>query len=132
MARKNNAARQRNAKGRLNRREKGTSRIPEPVNKRYETPLTALVVPDGHCTFRVRKARFETKAKAEAALRQAQKKREALGSGHVEKRVYKCPEGGCGGWHLTSHEEYDEGAAARRAALRASGVPSDHSRARQA
>lgn len=108
MPRKNNSARQRNIKGRLDRREYGTSRIPEPPVKHYETPLEQLIVPDGKCSFRVRtpKARFATKARAEAALRQAQRKRNALGSGHVEKRVYKCPDGGCEGWHLTSRDEY--------------------------
>lgn len=71
-----------------------------------------IVLPDGQCRFqtpRRPKARFATKAKGEAALKQAQQQRSRIGSTHVEKRVYECPEGGCGGWHLTSRETFDEG-----------------------
>lgn len=72
-------------------------------------PIEALVMPDGKCSFQGRpKARFATKEKAQKALRQAQMKRARVGSGHVEKRYYACPDGGCGGYHLTSREEYRE------------------------
>lgn len=70
-----------------------------------------MVLPDGQCTFmtpRKPKARFATEEKAAKALRQAQRLRAAQGSVHVEKRFYACPEGGCGGFHLTSREQFDE------------------------
>lgn len=109
MGRKNRNA----ARARLSR--KGEGRIPQlPVRR---VAIDELIIPDGQCTFRTRKpkARFSTKAKAETALSQARRQRERIGSGHVEKRVYQCPEGGCGGFHLTSRESYDENAwSARR------------------
>lgn len=68
-----------------------------------------LIIPDGTCRFQGRpKARFATREKAQTALSRAQRDRARTGSGHVEKRVYACPEGGCGGWHLTSREAYSE------------------------
>lgn len=69
------------------------------------------MIPDGTCHFirRSPKAMFATKEKAEKALRQAQLNRQRIGSGRMEKRFYKCPEGGCGGYHLTSREEYRGG-----------------------
>lgn len=73
--------------------------------------LEKMVVPDGQCRMfgAVKpKARFATEEKAAQALRQAQKTRARQGTGHVEKRFYPCPEGGCGGFHLTSREAYDE------------------------
>ena len=76
-----------------------------------------MVLPDGRCNFMNParpKARFATKEKADKALVQAQKKRQFSGSGHVEKRVYRCPEGGCEGWHLTSREVFDENLRKRR------------------
>jgi hypothetical protein len=69
-----------------------------------------LVLPDGQCKHFTKrpKARFATKDKAEKALHQAQQQRARIGSGHVEKRTYKCPDGGCSGWHLTSRETFDQ------------------------
>lgn len=108
MARSNARVRNKNAKGRLNRREHGASR---PV-KHLEIPrvkLEDMVMPDGQCeSFGRPKARFGTEAKAAKALKQAQQQRERTGSAHVEKRYYACPEGGCGGFHLTSREAFDE------------------------
>lgn len=82
--------------------------IPKMTRSRYNQPTENLVVPDGQCSFKTRrpKARFGTEEKAKQALAQAQRKREAIGSGNVERRYYACPEGGCGGYHLTSREEY--------------------------
>lgn len=68
-------------------------------------------MPDGRCDFmnpRKPKARFSSEDKAKKALEQARKRRAQMGSGHIEKRYYKCPEGGCGGWHLSSREAFDE------------------------
>ena len=114
MPRRNGSARQRNIKGRRDRRERG---VPRP--KKVQQPrvqLDDLVLPDGQCTFQGRrpKARFATVSKARKALAQAQQQRARVGSAHVEKRFYACPEGGCGGFHLTSREEYDEEAMLRR------------------
>lgn len=112
MGRSNKAARTRNAKGRLNRREKGGVRMGPPINHSIErVSAEDLIVPDGSCLRNSRKpkAKFNTEAKAKAALIQAQKMRSRMGSGHVEKRYYLCPadEGGCGAYHLTSRETYD-------------------------
>lgn len=105
MGRKNGNAK----RPRLNRRERGESRPTMTGNSTYRVSLTALVLPDGTCRFQGKpKAMFSTEAKAAKALRQAQKQRERTGSGHVEKRYYACPEGGCGGFHLTSRETFDE------------------------
>jgi len=114
MGRKNVAARRRN--NRMNRRQKGD---PRPVKKveQPRIPLEDIVLPDGQCFFPKRrkpKARFATRAKADKALAQAQHQRARTGSAHVEKRVYTCPEGGCGGFHLTSREEFDENAWKRK------------------
>ncbi len=66
-------------------------------------------MPDGQCSFQGKpKARFATKEKAAAALKQAQQQRARVGSTHVEKRYFACPEGGCGGFHLTSRESFDD------------------------
>lgn len=69
-----------------------------------------MVTPDGRCYFRNRfgKDIFKTKEKAQRALKQVQIQRLRSGTGHVERRFYACPEGGCGGFHLTSREEYEE------------------------
>lgn len=69
-----------------------------------------MVTPDGRCYFRNRSGKdiFLTKEKAAQALRQVQAQRRRSGTGHVEKRYYRCPEGGCGGYHLTSRETYEE------------------------
>lgn len=110
MARKNDRAQ----KKRLNRREKGAPRrLADPRIPR--TSIEELVLPDGQCRLNRRrpKARFATKEKAQEALRQAQRTRARTGSAYVEKRVYACPEGGCGGFHLTSREEFEDKAPAR-------------------
>lgn len=108
MGRSNQSARQRNR--RLNRRVKGESRRSlTPTIPRVDA--SALIIPDGSCVRNPRrtKAKFNTEEKAAAALRQAQQQRIRRGSGHMECRYYHCPEseGGCGGYHLTSREEYD-------------------------
>lgn len=112
MARSNKAARQRNAKGRLNRREKGASRSGPPTASGIQRiSAEELVIPDGSCLRNPArpKARFATEAKARLALDQAQRQRARMGSGHMEKRYYACPEDrGCGGFHLTSRETYDD------------------------
>lgn len=116
MGRKNNAARRRNVKGRMDRRERGESR-PKVALQIPRVELEDLVLPDGQCFFPRRqkpKARFATQEKAAKALKQAQQQRARNGSTHVEKRFYACPEGGCGGYHLSSREEFDEGAWKRR------------------
>lgn len=110
MGRKNRNA----SRVRLARRVKGESRPPKIVVARVQ--VEDLVLPDGQCRFQGKrpKARFATAAKAKKALEQAKRQRAATGSGHVEKRYYACPEGGCGGYHLTSRETYDEEAWKRR------------------
>lgn len=116
MPRRNDRARQRNIKGRLNRRQKGEPRL-QTAHEIPRIPLEDLVLPDGQCFFPNRnrpKAMFATRQKAQKALDQAKLQRTRSGSAHVEKRYYACPEGGCGGYHLTSREEYDEGAWKRR------------------
>lgn len=109
MGRSNKAARQRNH--RLNRRAKGESR---PIVRDQSTPripVDELVIPDGMCMANPRKPKafFSTETKARKALEQAQRVRARMGSGHVEKRYYKCdhPVRNCGGYHLTSRESYD-------------------------
>jgi hypothetical protein len=77
---------------------------------RNPIPLEEIILPDGRCDFvskRKPKVRFSDEAKARGALAQAQRKRRESGSTHVEKSVFPCPEGGCGGWHLSSREEFD-------------------------
>lgn len=112
MARSNKAARSRNDRGKLNRREKGgprSPRIPHAVIPRVAAE--DLIVPDGMCyrNSQKPKAKFNTEQKAAAALRQAQQMRRRRGTGHVEKRYYECEaaEGGCGAYHLTSRDSYD-------------------------
>lgn len=112
MSRKNNNVRRRNIKGRMDRRQKGEPRF----NARKEQPRLRpeeIIIPDGLCYFpnrRKGKMIFMTKDKAAKALLQAQQQRARIGSSHVEKRYYSCPEGGCGGFHLTAREEFDENA----------------------
>ena len=112
MGRSNKAARQRNARGRLNRRVKGEGRPwTPPTNVAPRVELKDLVMPDGRCTRNPRRPKdiFYTPEKAQKALEQAQRTRIRMGSGHMEKRFYLCEEseGGCGGHHLTSREAYD-------------------------
>lgn len=109
MGRSNQAARQRNK--RLNRRHKGESRLTTSTRTIPRVEAESLIIPDGSCLRNARKpkAKFNTREKAAAALKQAQRMRTRQGSGHVEKRFYLCEpnEGGCGGYHLTSRETYD-------------------------
>lgn len=72
-----------------------------------------MILPLGRCMFRVPPTRmgkliFANEETAAKALAQAQAKRSHQATGHVEKRYYECPEGGCGGWHLTSRDEYQK------------------------
>lgn len=71
--------------------------------------IEALIIPRGKCFFRSRKGKMIfTQEEAARALRQAQQGRRSTGSAYAEKRAYACPAGGCGGWHLTSRENYQE------------------------
>lgn len=108
MSRKNGNVRRSNDRGRLARRN---AELAPKVKEQPRIKIEDLVLPDGQCKFFTKrpKARFASKPKAEKALHQAQQQRARIGSGHVEKRVYRCPEGGCDGWHLTSRESFDEG-----------------------
>lgn len=109
MARKNGKVRRANDRGRLARRTRGETRAPK-NSQQPRIQIETMVIPDGKCFFRNRKGKvkFNTEAKAKAALRQAQLERSRIGSRHVENRYYECPQGGCGGYHLTSREAYDE------------------------
>lgn len=73
-------------------------------------PVETLVVPKGKCYFRSRSGKliFATETEATKALRQAQHKRRLQGTAHREERFYPCPEGGCGGFHLTSRTAYED------------------------
>lgn len=72
-------------------------------------PLSELVIPKGKCYWRSRKGKMIfTQAEAQKALQQAQQARQRTGSAYAERRAYPCPEGGCGGYHLTSRETYQE------------------------
>lgn len=81
---------------------------PAPLTQRVD--VEKMVTPDGKCFFRSKfgKDIFLTETKAARALKQVQQQRLRQGTGHVEKRYYSCPEGGCGGFHLTSRETYEE------------------------
>lgn len=110
MARKNKNVRQRRS-----RRQYADTILPART-KHNEIPRVSvedLIMPDGHCTSfqhpsRKPKASFATEEKAKKALRQAQLQRQRQGSTYMEKRYYACPAGGCGGYHLTSREEYTD------------------------
>lgn len=111
MGRKNSKVRRSNDRGRLQRGQRGDSPFKESKHQIPRIQIEDLVMPDGQCRFqspRRPKARFATPEKAAKALEQAQRQRERSGSHHVEKRFYRCPEGGCGGFHLTSREAFDE------------------------
>lgn len=109
MGRSNKAARGRNV--RLDRRAKGERRLVIKDQSIPRTPVDELVLPDGMCMANPRKpkAYFLGEDKAQRALEQAQRARARMGSGHVEKRYYRCdhPVRPCGGFHLTSREDYD-------------------------
>lgn len=117
MSRKNSSARRKNT--RLDRRQKGEIRQP----KALEIPRVKaedIILPDGQCFFQSPgkgKARFSTEARAAKALRQAQVQRRRTGATRVEKRYYACPDGGCGGFHLTSREAFDEDIWRQRRAI---------------
>lgn len=109
MGRSNKAARAKN--NRMNRRPKGEPRGLPPRPNIPRIPVSDLILPDGRCTRNPRRPKdmFATREKAQKALDQAQHARARMGSGHVERRFYLCEksEGGCGGYHLTSRESYD-------------------------
>lgn len=116
MGRKNSNVGRKNDRGRIARRTLADIQPHKQVHG-VRIPVEKLVIPSGKCSFqnpRRPKAIFTTKALAEEGLKQAQLKRAKTGSGHVEKRVYQCPDGGCGGWHLSSREAYDEGIRIQR------------------
>lgn len=75
-------------------------------------PLSQMVLPAGRCYYKSKygKLIFKTEDDAKTALKHAQTKRKRYQSnnGHVETRYYPCPEGGCGGFHLTSRERFEE------------------------
>lgn len=105
--------RNKNVGSRKTRREYRGSGVRNPDLNIPRLPVERSVIPDGRCTGRRPKARFATKEKAQAALRQAQLNRSRIGSPWVEKRVYECPLPDCGGWHLSSRDSFDEGQATR-------------------
>jgi hypothetical protein len=76
-------------------------------------PVNQLIVPTGKCYFRSRRGKliFANEQIARKALQQAKAARQRAGSPYVERRAYACPQGGCGGWHLTSREAYQERSA---------------------
>lgn len=80
---------------------------------RVHLPLQNLVVPDGKCPLRRGKDRYETREKAQAAMRRINQSLALASDSRKIKRVYQCPEETCLGWHLTSREEYDEETARR-------------------
>ena len=110
MARKNSRVRRSNDRGRMLRTINEAAPV-APMRQQPRMALEDIIIPEGKC-FRMNKRRgkatFSTEEKARKALRQAQQNRTRMGTGHVEKRVYQCPEGGCGGWHLSSREAFDE------------------------
>lgn len=106
MARKNHRSGRR---PQARRRADGTTsgRRPPPL------PIEQMIVPKGKCFFRARhgKVIFRTEEEAQKALAQAQANRARKGTGHAESRYYSCPEGGCGGFHLTSRTTYEDRSA---------------------
>lgn len=72
-------------------------------------PIEKVVIPDGKCTLhRRQKDRYDTEAKALAAMQRINHQRQNHPESRKIKRVYLCPEETCGGWHLTSRTEFDE------------------------
>ena len=113
MGRSNKAARRRNAPHALRRGQKGEPRIAPRTNHSIaRVPAEDLIIPDGHCHKNPKRplVKFNTEEKARAALEQAQIMRARMRSGRVEKRFFKCEVayGGCGGYHLTSRDEFNE------------------------
>lgn len=109
MGRKNSRVGRKNDRGRIARQMLAEIQPHKQVHG-IRIPVEKLIMPSGQCSFQSKrsKAIFATKEIANEALKQAQLKRAKTGSGHVEKRVYACPEGGCGGYHLSSRESFDE------------------------
>lgn len=110
MPRKNRVAGRR---PQARRRADGLPSAPRPI----PIAISDTVTPQGRCFFKSRKGKliFATEAIAQKALAQARRKRLAAAGGSqstlttkIEKRVYPCPDGGCGGWHLSSWVEYQE------------------------
>lgn len=102
MPRRNN----RNTRPQARRKADGsTGRVTAPP-----PPVESMVIPHGKCYFHNRRGKyvFVTEDEAKRALAQAQHARRRKGTGHKESRYYPCPPGGCGGFHLTSREEYQE------------------------
>lgn len=84
---------------------------PVPKNKPHMAPIPIekIVVPKGRCTFRSRHGKLRFSAEdVQRALKQAQHNRKVKGSTHAEARYYQCPPGGCGDFHLTSREAYQD------------------------
>lgn len=112
MGRKNRNASRRNIKGRLDRRE--APQVKRRTGPAYRPPLEKIVMPDGQCHFpnrRKPKVTFLTEEKAAKALAQAQAKRRSLGDTRYERRYYRCEpieKGGCGGFHLSARETWQE------------------------
>lgn len=109
MGRKNrNVRRSTSASRRMAERGDRPSRSSHGDHAIPRTPVEQMVMPDGICRRNSRKpkARFNTPEKAQKALEQAQRERSRTGSGHVEKRFYKCS--ACDGYHLTSLEAFEE------------------------
>lgn len=102
----------RNRTPRRKQRRRYESQEAVPRSARASSPPMALdkmVLPKGKCFYRSKggKLTFATEADAREALKQAQRKRRPA-NGHVECRYYECPEGGCGGFHLTSRESFED------------------------
>lgn len=105
--------RNKKVRSRRTRREYRGEQVRTPDVNIPRVQPTQMVIPDGRCPGRAGKPRFATEEKAEKALRQAQANRARVGSAWVEKRYYECPVTGCGGYHLSSREAFDEGQATR-------------------
>lgn len=111
MGRKNSKVRRANDRGRLQRGAREKSILAPPVVGIPRVKVEDMVLPDSYCSFQgKRKASFSTKDKAAVALKQARQQRARTGATEerTEKRFYPCPEGGCGGYHLTARSEFDE------------------------
>lgn len=102
MARKNSKVGRSNDRGRIARNK--NEQVGSVRRLEYQSvPVEKMVTVDGQCFFngpRRPKARFGTKEKAELALSQAKHHRARMLMANSEERVYECPRGGCGGWHL--------------------------------
>lgn len=113
MGRSNKAARRRNSSNVTRRREKGEPRFtPRTDSSIPRVPAEDLIIPDGYCHKNPKRplVKFNTRAKAQAALDQARIMRARMRSGRVEKRFFECEVayGGCGGYHLTSRDDFND------------------------